>query len=759
MAYVDRPGDMNDSKALEIKTKSIEQTLVPLVTQITTLVNHKEKQRVSEKTCQAIERVGQAVRLAVSKFVSVGEALGKENLDIQDELHEACSEAQVAGNNIARLTDTNSWLASTTQNSTDKNSMIKAARGLLSAVTKVLLLADRVVIKQIIVAEQKVKKSLNKLETVQNFTEFVQLFSQFGKEMVELAHLTGDRQNDLKDERIRVQMAAARGVLEKSTMMLLTSCKTCIRHPDCQSAQDNCTGVFRMMRKAFQMLDEVLLDSSSMSVLVKPKNIYNLLHTLSDVIETSKVTQAESNTQDKLVTTLSLVVDATQDFTDSAYTQHEQRERILKLLSKAKLDVNHLVQVGKRIEQGNAARYEEELDTSVYKAIKTVDDVKKQLQMTALSQAEEIFRSRDQDELTSKLKEAATFGQIDRVQSSAEKFMQYSEQLQEACKLMRHVASKPPVAIGLENAENNMIKLAPQLVTAFSTFAINPTSKIAKENVDVFSNTWQWQVKEINMIMKEITDTCTGRANQKHVYLSLPRPGKHGTTMKSSRPVKLDAEEQARIAKLGLELKLMTSELDVETDKWEDAENDILKRAKNMSSMAYSMYLFTRGEGPLKTTQDLFKQAEYFAEEGNKLFRVLKDFNSMIPEGGLLPDQLVHHLQSLPSLCQQLHYTTKSPSLGKIQTFAKVNGSIQETKNLLASISQMLPLCNTLVVKYNIRTPHSTHPIWRHGGPVMETRSNGDDSDSAASVLSTKSDGSLLRNVKTIANIDAFDRI
>ena len=54
----------------------------------------------------------------------------------------------------------------------------------------------------------------------------------------------------------------------------------------------------------------------------------------------------------------------------------------------------------------------------------------------------------------------------------------------------------------------------------------------------------------------------------------------------------------------------MTSELDAETDKWGDPDNDIIKRAKNMSSMAYSMYLFTRGEGMLKTTQDLFKQAE-----------------------------------------------------------------------------------------------------------------------------------------------------
>lgn len=63
-------------KSLEIKTKSIEATLVPLVTQISTLVNFKERPRTSlttnEKTLQAINRVGDAVYIAVERFVSVG---------------------------------------------------------------------------------------------------------------------------------------------------------------------------------------------------------------------------------------------------------------------------------------------------------------------------------------------------------------------------------------------------------------------------------------------------------------------------------------------------------------------------------------------------------------------------------------------------------------------------------------------------------------------------------------------------------------
>ena len=49
-----------------------------------------------------------------------------------------------------------------------------------------------------------------------------------------------------------------------------------------------------------------------------------------------------------------------------------------------------------------------------------------------------------------------------------------------------------------------------------------------------------------------------------------------------------------------------------------------------MSSMAFSMYLFTRGEGPLKNTQDLFTQADYFAEEGVKLYHCTQDFAAQV---------------------------------------------------------------------------------------------------------------------------------
>ena len=89
-------------KSLEIKTKSIETTLVPLVTQISTLVNFKERPRslsstINEKTLHAINRVGDAVHMAVERFVSVGESIANENAEIRSDLIDACKEARLAG--------------------------------------------------------------------------------------------------------------------------------------------------------------------------------------------------------------------------------------------------------------------------------------------------------------------------------------------------------------------------------------------------------------------------------------------------------------------------------------------------------------------------------------------------------------------------------------------------------------------------------------------------------------------------------------
>ncbi|XP_029170654.1 alpha-catulin isoform X5 [Nylanderia fulva] len=709
--------DPVDPATLEIKTRSIEQTLLPLVKQISTLISHRERPLCSDRSLRAVARVGQAVNLAVERFVTVGETIADDNPEIKQDMYEACKEARVAGSAIEKLCE-----CALEDSLADRGSVVRAARCLLGSVTKVLLLADIVVVNQLLHAKDKVARSLGRLESVSNFTEFVKAFSQFGGEMVELAHLTGDRQNDLKDERRRAQMAAARQVLERSTMMLLTSSKTCLRHPECPSAKENRDTVFCQMRRAMDLIHYVVKDgvldcseSQSYSNSQSPQQedwdsstVCSALKHFERLVETTRMTLLGPGCRETLTSALETVVERTQDFTDSAYTSHEHRENILLLCDRAKLELNTLLRIGNSMNyEGGGGSPSSEMEQAVMGVLRATRDLRQQLSATTMEQAGDLGQvTKAGQELVSTIRNLALANDIDRLQESSDRFHEYIEHILEVCKLLRHVALSESLQVSAKFTEINLRIYGPQVVTAAHTLARHPTSKIAKENLEVFADMWQWLMTDVTTVAKDVLELSQNRP-EKQVYMSLPRPGKHGTTSKPLKPVRLDSEEQAKIAKAGLEMKLITSEMDAETEKWQESgsaleeNNDIVKRAKNMSSMAFSMYQFTRGEGALKTTQDLFTQAEYFAEEANRLYKVVRQFSYQVP-GGPHKKDLLENLDRVPTYVQQLQFTVKNPTVGKAATFTKVDNVIQETKNLMNVISKVVTTCFVCATKTRI---------------------------------------------------------
>ena len=242
------------SNSLEIKTKSIETILVPLVTQISTLVHFKDKSRLtSEKNLSTISRVGEGVLSAVERFVSVGErrrqpiflhtfcsslgvSIGHENPDIQNDLTDACHEARLAGrstpvratllrhlpvgfllqekpsnrspamNKILRRNLRKGkidrrwfkrlerysvpWLAfsfSPIRSSLNKSSWWRKMWRTKTSAVRAEMHAFRFSL--------QVNGTLNRLESAPSFSDFMKFFAVYGTEMVDLAHLTGDRQN------------------------------------------------------------------------------------------------------------------------------------------------------------------------------------------------------------------------------------------------------------------------------------------------------------------------------------------------------------------------------------------------------------------------------------------------------------------------------------------------------------------------------------------------------------------------------------
>lgn len=60
-------------------------------------MSHRERPLCSDRNLRAVARVGQAVNLAVERFVTVGETIADDNPEMKEEMYEACKEARVAG--------------------------------------------------------------------------------------------------------------------------------------------------------------------------------------------------------------------------------------------------------------------------------------------------------------------------------------------------------------------------------------------------------------------------------------------------------------------------------------------------------------------------------------------------------------------------------------------------------------------------------------------------------------------------------------
>lgn len=152
------------------------------------------------------------------------------------------------------------------------------------------------------------------------------------------------------------------------------------------------------------------------------------------------------------------------------------------------------------------------------------------------------------------------------------------------------------------------------------------------------------------------------------------------------------------MAKLGLELRLLSSDVDTEVEKWEEQEHDIVRQSQSLASMAYNMYLFTRGEGLLKTTLDLFHQAEVLSEEGLQLCSSFRTFSTQLVDEE--KSVVITEMEKVVAFCQQLQMGGKTPVQGKTATFQKVDSSIQATRGILTVVLYLLPFCNKLNKKY-----------------------------------------------------------
>lgn len=494
-----------DAKNLEIRTRSVEQTLVPLVAQITTLVNLKEKIKLNDRARQILKNVGESLQKAIESFTDVGQAIAAENDDIMEDMTDACSEAVKSGDIIISLTNLNEDSLFI-----DKPALVQVSRILLGSITRSLLLADVVAVKKLVKSAQKVDNKLKELEKVHIFTEFVQAFSQFGADMVELAHVSGDRQNDLKDDKQRAEMCAARAVLEKSTMMLLTSCKTCLRHPDSPLALGNRTGVFNCMRSAMSTLKDIVEDNAYPDMELS-RGLGMEFKDFEVAVEVALQRPDDVEIRPEILEKIQKIITDTETLLETTSIPFARKSKITAYCKNLRDLLTDLQQDFKRCSQGEL---NEPLQKLLKRICKIMEDIQADLTNISLDMLSEIFVEQMWKPSLQRLKSYSVSGDPDTVELYGKKIHEDSLKMHEVSRLIRNITQSEPVVITARKIEENMKAFLPQMINAAKILSGHPSSKISLENMEVFANVWETQVEEWTTLLRNVTYLDKGRGNE-----------------------------------------------------------------------------------------------------------------------------------------------------------------------------------------------------------------------------------------------------
>ncbi|XP_032591206.1 alpha-catulin isoform X2 [Drosophila grimshawi] len=741
----------------------------------------------NEQIMSTFGNIGHSLSISVERFITIGEIIAEENTDIKADMYEAAREARDAGKSIEQLCDlspvSGMELRHHIEPLKDYGAIVLAARSLLSSITRILLLVDIIVVKKLLTAKKRASESLEKLESVMNFTEFVRAFSIFGTEMIELAYLTGHHRNSFKEERRRAQMFSARQILEKSISILLTSSKNSLIHSDCVIVKENRDTVFCQIRRAMDLIHFVIKDSifdsakhmafrnnarcnsnyENESIYTTIKRIINLIkrfklqtiqydcnsnkegnlngdtfyslfddddwkseknlapiagsHMIKNTNYKKHMNYESFDLREELSLAFDKLFEKAHDFTDSPYISHDHRKNILTYCHNCKLEfdlyLNHLIKeqhdnnsrgVGATVQGGSV---EPEMGM-----LASLEELCKQLVISVSSQIADFNES-----LTICTKIVKSFyilamtHDLENLNQCSTKFHDCCDHIFDICKLLQHIAPTERLQVHAKCLAINLRIYGPQVFIAAKILWKYTNSSAANENFESFLDMWKWLINEISTIAKKILASVDTTKPAKDTQLE-----KCETGIKSTKPYAAATDEREMVEYSGIDGKN-----NGETKWAEDLadDNDILKRAKNMSAMAFLMYQFTKGSGSLRTTQDLFTQAEYFAEEANRLYKVLRHFSYQVPASDNKKD-LLGILDRVPTFVQALQFTVKDHTVGKAATFVKVDHVIRETKNLMNVINKVVSKCFECANKQQVRVADASVALQRPGAGLHE---------------------------------------
>uniref|UniRef100_A0A8D0BNH1 Uncharacterized protein n=1 Tax=Salvator merianae TaxID=96440 RepID=A0A8D0BNH1_SALMN len=278
-----------DPQNLHVQTHTVEKLLEPLIIQVTTLVNCPQNPSNKKKGCSKRARVILAsVEEAAWNLLDKGEKIAKEAPVFKEELNavlcDVRKESEALRVTAKKFTDDPCCLPK-------REAVVKAARALLAAVTRLLILAD----------------------------------------MIDVSYLLQHLNTDLKSNHQRDDIAAARARLKENSSLLHSICSACLEHSDIASLAASKDSICNEIQNALDVISNASQGAENQKVQATSQSatLGSALDELQNLVVLDPLTVREDRIRPSLEKRLEGIISGAALLADSSCTRDLHRERII----------------------------------------------------------------------------------------------------------------------------------------------------------------------------------------------------------------------------------------------------------------------------------------------------------------------------------------------------------------------------------------------------------------------------------------------
>ncbi|XP_069833293.1 catenin alpha-2 isoform X7 [Dendropsophus ebraccatus] len=186
---------------------------------------------------------------------------------------------------------------------------------------------------------------------------------------------------------------------------------------------------------------------------------------------------------------------------DSSCTRDDRRERIVAECNAVRQALQDLLSEY----MNNTGRKEkgDPLNIAIDKMTKKTRDLRRQLRKAVMDHISDSFLETNVPLLV--LIEAAKSGNEKEVKEYAQVFREHANKLVEVANLACSISNNEDGVKLVRMAATQIDSLCPQVINAALTLAARPQSKVAQDNMDVFKDQWEKQVRVLTEAVDDIT--------------------------------------------------------------------------------------------------------------------------------------------------------------------------------------------------------------------------------------------------------------